>query len=181
MNGCSVASAGVRAPVTLLRPGNQKRLQQLRQALARQHVEPLLGSLPMAGTHLALPQQELRGLALGQFAGKLHRLGTARDQAGNERLLQQFPIVGLAGQRTEELGRRGRRIRLAHGEPPHQVAAEDTRRCLPGLRHRHPGGGRIGCRAGRQQGEGEKKRATSATDVLHPLSLLQLFVRVMRI
>ena len=72
---------GIGAAVALLRPGDQQRLQQLRQALARQRAEALLRRLPMTGAHLRLAQQQLRRLAVRQLAGKLHRLGAAGDQS----------------------------------------------------------------------------------------------------
>ena len=61
---------GIGAALALLRPGDQQRLQQLRQALARQRAEPLLGRLPMAGPHLGLAQQQLRRLAVRQLRGR---------------------------------------------------------------------------------------------------------------
>ncbi len=57
---------GVGAAVALLRPGDQQRLQKLREALAWQRAEALLCCLPMSGTHLDLAEQKLRRLAVGQ-------------------------------------------------------------------------------------------------------------------
>ena len=82
----------------------------------------------MAGAHLDLTQQQLRRLAVRQLAGKLHRLGAAGDQAGDERLLLQFGIIRAGGQRAQELGGRRLRIRLAHGEAAGQEVAEDAGR-----------------------------------------------------
>ena len=114
---------GIGAAVALLRPGDQQRLQKLGEALARQRAEALLRRLPMAGAHLDLAQQKLRRLAVGQRAGKLHRLGAAGDQAGDERLLQQFRIIRPRGERAQELGGRRLRVRLAHGEAAGQELA----------------------------------------------------------
>ena len=107
---------GVCAVVTLLCPGDQQRLQQLGEALARKRTEALFRRLPMAGAHLDLTQQQLRRLAVRQLAGELHRLGTAGDQAGDKRLLLQFWIIRAGGYRMQELGGRGLRIRLGHRE-----------------------------------------------------------------
>ena len=139
----------VGATVALLRPGDQQRLQELRQALARQHTEALLRRLPVAGAHLGLAQQKLRRLAVRQLAGKLHRLGAAGDQAGDERLLQQFRIIRLRGERAQEL--RGGRLR----SPPRswRIGRSGTRRTRRMARRDrtrggHPARGGIGCRAG---------------------------------
>ena len=171
----------VGAAVALLRPGDQQRLQELRQALPRQHLEALLRRLPVAGPHLRLAQQELRRLAVRQRAGKLQRLGAAGDQAGNERLLQYLGIAGPRRQRAQEL--RGSRlgIRLAHGKTAGQELAEYSGRRVVGATGGGPVRRRIGCRTGRQQSNGEKERTAPTADLLHPHKLLHVCVRVMRI
>ena len=137
------------AAVALLRPGDQQRLQQLGQALARQRTEALLRRLPMAGAHLDLTQQQLRGLAVRQLAGELHGLGTAGDQAGDECLLLQFWIIRAGGHRMQELGGRGLRIRLGHREAAGEEFTVDLgRRVAARARGCGPGGRRIGRRAG---------------------------------
>ena len=60
-------------------------------------------------------------------------------------------------------------VRLAHGEAAGQELAEHAGRRVavwPAAVARLGDG--IRCRAGRQQGEGEKKRAAGAADMLHP-------------
>ena len=89
---------------------------------------------------------------------------------------------GRAAQRAQEL--RGRRLR--HPPGSWRSGRSGTRRtprtARRGRRVRRTRlGERIGCRAGRQQREGEKKRAAGAADMLHPHNLLHVCVRVMRI
>ena len=167
--------------VALLRPGDQQRLQQLRQALPRQGLEPLFGRLPMAGAHLGLAQQQLRRLAVRQGAGELHCLGAPGDQARHEGLLLQIGVVRLSGERVEELRGRSLGIRLAHGEPARQVLAKHRRRRVPAGRRRRPGRRGIRCGTGRQQRDGEQKRSTDGADMLHLQTLRHVSARVMRI
>ena len=142
------------------------RLQQLRQALARQRMEMLFRGLPMPAAGQYLAQQQLGRLAVGQPLGKLHRLGPAADQGGDKGLLQDFRRVRLCGKRPEKLACRGLWIGLADGEPAHQELAEHPAR--RGLANPvHGAGRRVGSGAGGQQGKDKNDCAASATTVLH--------------
>ena len=119
------------------------------EALARQSTEALLGRLPVPSAHLDLTQQKLRGLAVRQLAGELHRLGAASNQGGDECLLLQFGVIRAGGHRVQELGSRGLRIRLGHGEAAGEELPVDLgRRVTAGPSGCGPGGRRIGRRAG---------------------------------
>ena len=171
----------VGASVALLRPGDQKRLQQLGQALARQRLELPLGGRPVAGADFHLTQQQLRGLAVGQLVGELHGLGTAGDQAGDERLLQQVLIIGTRGQGTQELRCGGLRVRVRDGETADQEFTEHAGCGAGGGGAGDPAGGRIRGSACRQEGDPEEECAGSAAELLHPHNLRQAAGEVMRI
>jgi hypothetical protein len=96
-------------------------------------------------------------------------------------LLQHLGIAGPRRQRAQEL--RGSRlgIRLAHGKAAGQKLAGYPGGRIAAATCGAPIRGRIGCRTGRQQSEGEKERTALAADLLHPHKLLHVCVRVMRI
>ena len=121
---------GIGVAAALLCPGDQQRLQQLRQALPRECVELLLRCLPMTGAGLHRTQQQLGGLTVWQPAGKRHGLAATGDQSGTECLLQQLGIVRLGGERTQKLAGRDLWIRLAHREPANHEIGEHAGRAL---------------------------------------------------
>jgi len=147
----------------------------------RQRAELLFGRLPMPGPNLYLAQQQLRRLAVRQLAGKLYRLGTAGDEAGDEGLLQQVGIVGMRGEGSQHLGSRRLRIGLRHREAADQEIPEHAdRRIAGGAAHEFAGGG-IRCGNGGEEGQGEKERAPNASDMLHLHNLLHMTVKVIQI
>src|SRR5262249_45111748 len=121
---------------------------------------------------IGLAQQQLRGLAVRQGTRELRRLGPASDQRRDESLLLQVGIVRACCECVEKL--RGSRlcIGLTHSEPAGEVLAEYAGQGVPaGGSARSPSGRWIGCRAGGQQRDGEKKRAADRADLLHSPSL----------
>ena len=91
--GTQRGQRGIDPAIALLRPGLQQRLQQLRHALARQGMETLLGGAPASRLDVYVGEHKLRHLVVRQLPGQLDRFRTARIDAGDERLEDQFLIA----------------------------------------------------------------------------------------
>ena len=82
----------------------------------------------MTGADLDLAQQQLRRLAVGQRAGKLHASARPAIRLAMNACCSRSVSFGLRGERAQELAGRGLRIRLAHREPAGQEIAEHAGR-----------------------------------------------------
>ena len=108
-------------PLRLLRPGDQKRAQRVRQRLVRQFGKAQLGLRPVAVMRGVGGQQQLRERVGGQVAGQTRRLRRTCQKGEHERVLAQLHVAGVGRQRVLHARRGERQVALMGGELRHQV------------------------------------------------------------
>jgi hypothetical protein len=151
---------------TLLRPGDQQRLQKLAESLARQSAIALLRRHPVAGGGGLIAQKQLRHLVVRQLPSQARSLRPAGIQAGQEGFLQQFGVVRADGEGPEEIGRRRVGVVLRQCDVTGQVIAEHTGRSADAATRSGVGGGASG-----EERQGKQGGAADASGVLHAVSL----------